>query len=284
MANVDSIETPSGKGAAGENFPVGSFLLPRALRPHLAAFYAFARAADDIADNPALAPVDKIARLDRMAKALEGAQGGDSAPEKARRMRESLAVTDVSPRHCLDLLDAFRQDAVKSRYEDWHDLLDYCNRSAAPVGRYLIDLHGEDRALWPPADALCNALQVLNHLQDCGEDYRAMDRVYIGCTVGGCGQPGPAPGTGPAVTWGQRPASRGRAAGRTHEKPASVHGNRRHPRNCPQTRRAARPPRPAGRAGKTGPGGLHGQHGRGNLARDDASRLKEKGRWVSPPP
>jgi squalene synthase HpnC len=179
MVNTGGIETPSGKGAAGENFPVGSFLLRASLRPHVAVFYAFARAADDIADNPALEPDDKIARLNRMAATLDGGHGGDNAPAKARRMRESLASTGVSSRHCLDLLDAFRQDAVKRRYEDWGDLINYCNRSATPVGRYLMDLHGEDRALWPAADALCNALQILNHLQDCGEDYREMDRVYI---------------------------------------------------------------------------------------------------------
>ena len=184
MTNGSALETPpdkkmAGKDAAGENFPVGSILLPASLRPHVAAFYAFARAADDIADNPALDPGDKITRLNRMAEALEGAQAGDSAPAKAWRMRESLAATGVPARHCLDLLDAFRQDAVKRRYEDWDDLMSYCMRSAAPVGRYLMDLHGEDRSLHPAADALCNALQVLNHLQDCGEDYREMDRVYI---------------------------------------------------------------------------------------------------------
>lgn len=184
MANIGELKTPpgkkvEGKDSAGENFPVGSILLPAALRPHVAAFYAFARAADDVADNPALAPDRKIGRLNRMAEAIEGGQADDGALAKAHRMRESLAATGVPARHCLDLLDAFRQDAVKARYEDWDDLMDYCNRSAAPVGRYLLDLHGEDRALWRRADALCNALQVLNHLQDCGEDYREMDRVYI---------------------------------------------------------------------------------------------------------
>lgn len=174
--NAAEIETPSGKRAAGENFPVGSILLPAALRPHVTAFYDFARAADDIADNPALEPADKIARLNQMAAAIEG---NASAPAKARRMRESLSATGVQARHCRDLLDAFRQDAVKRRYADWDELVDYCMRSAAPVGRYLMDLHGEGQTLWPAADALCNALQVLNHLQDCGEDYREMDRVYI---------------------------------------------------------------------------------------------------------
>ena len=85
----------------------------------------------------------------------------------------------MTHRHCVDLTLAFRQDAVKLRYDDWDDLMGYCNLSAAPVGRYLVDLHGESSAAYPASDALCNALQVLNHLQDCGNDYRALDRVYL---------------------------------------------------------------------------------------------------------
>ncbi|MDH3230281.1 MAG: squalene synthase HpnC [Alphaproteobacteria bacterium] len=174
-----ALETPScGKTARDENFPVGSLLLPARLRPHVRAFYAFARAADDIADSPALAPADKIARLDRLAAAIGGADDG-AAIETAARMRASLEETAVPPRHCLDLLDAFRQDATKRRYGDWDDLMAYCMRSAAPVGRYLLDLHGEGAALYPLSDALCNALQVLNHLQDCAADHRELDRVYI---------------------------------------------------------------------------------------------------------
>lgn len=77
------------------------------------------------------------------------------------------------------LLQAFRQDATKTRYRDWSDLMLYCRFSAVPVGRFLLDLHGEGRAALPAADALCTALQVLNHLQDCGDDYRMLDRVYL---------------------------------------------------------------------------------------------------------
>jgi len=179
MAATRSIEAPSGKDAAGENFPVGSILLPAALRPHVATFYAFARAADDIVDSPSLEPADKVARLNRMAEALEGLHRDEGALVKAHRMRDSLVATGVPATHCLDLLDAFRQDATKRRYAGWDELLEYCNRSAAPVGRYLLDLHGEDPALWPEADALCNALQILNHLQDCADDFRELDRVYI---------------------------------------------------------------------------------------------------------
>jgi squalene synthase HpnC len=171
-------ETPSGKGAADENFPVGSFLIPRALRPHVASYYAFARAIDDIADNPNLPPDDKIARLEGFAQALEG-RDSNPAYAKAHRLRETLSVTGISPRHGLDLISAFKQDAVKPRYETWDELIDYCLRSAAPVGRFLCDLHGEDKSLYPLSDALCNALQVINHLQDCTKDYAAMNRVYL---------------------------------------------------------------------------------------------------------
>ena len=171
------VETPSGKDREDENFPVGSWLIRRALRPHVHAFYRFAREADDVADNPDLAADDKIKRLDRMAAVLDGAPGED-APAAAA-MRASLAATGVSAQHCHDVLKAFRLDAVKLRYRDWDDLMEYCRYSAAPVGRQLLDLHGEARTSWEPSDALCNALQVLNHLQDCAADYRALDRVYL---------------------------------------------------------------------------------------------------------
>jgi hydroxysqualene synthase len=171
------IETPSGKDAGDENFPVGSFLIRRDLRPHVHAFYRFARQADDIADNPALAPDDKVRRLDGMGAILDGASGADSPAAVA--MRQSLNDTGVTAQHCHDVLRAFRLDATKKRYRDWDDLMEYCRYSASPVGRQVLDLHGEDRATWPANDALCSALQVLNHLQDCGVDYRALDRVYL---------------------------------------------------------------------------------------------------------
>jgi squalene synthase HpnC len=172
-------ETPSGKGAADENFPVGSLLLPAALRPHVMAFYAFVRAADDIADNPALTPDDKIARLHGFAAALTGSAAEAAVLPKAVALRASLQSTGVSPRHALDLLAAFIQDATRLRYRDWPDLLGYCALSARPVGRYLLDLHGEPAALYALSDPLCDALQVLNHLQDCRDDYRRLDRVYL---------------------------------------------------------------------------------------------------------
>jgi hydroxysqualene synthase len=172
-----SVETPSGKGRGAENFPVGSWLIRRDLRIHVHAFYRFARNADDIADNPALSAVEKIRRLDHMAAVLDGAVSGDAAAAAA--MRESLAMTGTTAQHCHDLLRAFRLDAEKRRYRDWDDLMDYCRYSAAPVGRQLLDLHGESSTAWPASDALCAALQVLNHLQDCALDYVRLDRVYL---------------------------------------------------------------------------------------------------------
>ena len=171
------LETPSGKWRDAENFPVGSFLIRRDLRPHVHAFYRFARNADDIADNAALPAEEKIKRLDRMAAILDGAAGRDSPASTA--MRESLRETGVTAQHCHDVLRAFRLDAVKLRYRDWDDLMDYCRYSASPVGRQLLDLHRESCGVWERSDALCSALQVLNHLQDCADDYRRLDRVYL---------------------------------------------------------------------------------------------------------
>jgi farnesyl-diphosphate farnesyltransferase len=120
---------------------------------------------------------DKIARLDRMAAILDGASAEDSPAAAA--MRASLLETGLTAQHCHDVLHAFRLDAVKLRYRDWDDLMGYCRYSASPVGRQLLDLHGESRITWPASDALCSALQVLNHLQDCVDDHRRLDRVYL---------------------------------------------------------------------------------------------------------
>ncbi len=182
--SAPGVETPSGKGAADENFPVGSWLLPAALRPHVATYYAFARAIDDIADNPDLAPEDKIARLSAFeAELTDPAAGPTTKPrpglEKASRLRKSLAATKVTAARGTDLIAAFKQDAVKLRYADWGELIGYCRLSANPVGRYLLDLHGEDPAGYGASDALCTALQILNHLQDCQDDYHELDRVYL---------------------------------------------------------------------------------------------------------
>jgi squalene synthase HpnC len=176
---VTSAETPPGKGPADENFPVGSFLIARPLRPKVAIFYAFARAIDDIADNPALSAPEKIERLERFDRALIG-RLDDPAFIKAILVRESLGGVGDTIRHCRDLILAFKLDAVKLRYDDWNDLIvNYCMKSAAPVGRFLLDLHGCPREGYAASDALCNALQVINHLQDCKQDYERLDRIYL---------------------------------------------------------------------------------------------------------
>jgi len=166
----------SGKGAHDENFPVASRFIKRQHRSVILAFYEFVRVADDIADHPELVSTEKIARLDRLEASLLG-RGGDD-PE-GLRLRAVLEERNLSPRHAQDLLSAFRQDATKHRYATWDELIDYCSRSAMPVGRFVLDVHGESRATWPASDALCAALQIINHVQDCAKDYRALDRVYI---------------------------------------------------------------------------------------------------------
>ena len=182
-ADVDErglLETPSGKGAGDENFPVGSFLIARPLRPHVANYYAFARAIDDIADNPELEAADKAQRLERFAEAVHGEHQGDPALEKAWACRRSLLACNIPLIHASDLTVAFIQDAWQNRYADWEDLLGYCENSANPVGRFLLCLHGtKDPRAFAASDALCTALQVINHLQDCGKDYAELDRVYL---------------------------------------------------------------------------------------------------------
>jgi squalene synthase HpnC len=178
---VRDVEVWSGKTRADENFPVGSHLLSRRIRPHMHAYYAFARNADDIADSSELAPGDKIARLDVMEEVLLGKRP-DGSPS-AIELRRSLHETGVSPVHATDLLIAFRQDATMRRYETFDELYNYCRYSAVPVGRYVIDLHGESQVAYRASDALCISLQLLNHLQDCGKDMRALDRCYIPQTL-----------------------------------------------------------------------------------------------------
>lgn len=173
----DSVEDWSGKDRGDENFPVGSLLISRRLRPAVHAFYAFARNADDIADSASLTAEEKLARLDVMEAVLGGARDGGSP--SALRLRGSLAETGTTGRHARELLGAFRQDATKHRYASWDELAAYCRLSAMPVGRHVLELHGERQDTWPPSDALCTSLQVLNHLQDCARDYAGLDRSYL---------------------------------------------------------------------------------------------------------
>jgi len=169
-------ELQSGKGHRDENFPVASFLIAPRHRPAVLAFYRFVRAADDVADHPTTPPERKLELLEQMRASLAGEN--DMVPEGVA-LRAVLKARKLEPVHALDLLEAFRRDVVKLRYRDWDDLIDYCRYSAMPVGRFVLDLHGESRETWAANDALCAALQVINHLQDCAKDYQELDRVYI---------------------------------------------------------------------------------------------------------
>ena len=173
---ISSAELRSGKGSGDENFPVASWLIKPQYRPAILAFYEFVRVADDIADHVTLPSAEKINRLDRLEATLLGANDEEMV---GVTLRETLQRRGLSPRHAQDLLSAFRQDATKLRYADWEDLIDYCSRSAMPVGRFVLDVHGESKETWPASDALCAALQIINHLQDCATDYRQLNRVYI---------------------------------------------------------------------------------------------------------
>ena len=179
MSPQSGIRVAPSKDAGGENFPVGSWLLPAKLRPTVALFYTVVRTADDIADSPTLSSADKLAGLDAFDAALGGATPVAKGCESAARLAAELGDIGVSVEHARTLLEAFKQDAVKGRYDDWEDLLGYCRKSANPVGRFLLDLHGEASAGHAASDALCTALQIINHLQDCQADYRDLDRVYL---------------------------------------------------------------------------------------------------------
>jgi squalene synthase HpnC len=168
-------EQPS-KTERDENFPVASRLIAPQFRGVILAFYRFVRKADDVADHPNLAPRAKLDALDALQATLDGAS--DGAPE-AITLRIELAARNLSAVHARDLLAAFRLDVTKNRYRDWQDLLDYCALSAMPVGRFVLDVHGQSPALWPASDAICASLQIINHLQDCAQDFAQLDRVYL---------------------------------------------------------------------------------------------------------
>jgi squalene synthase HpnC len=165
-----------GKTERDENFPVASRLIAPQYRAVILAFYRFARKADDIADHPNLAPQAKLDGLEALEATLAGSR--QSEPE-AVALREALAARNLNQSHARDLIAAFRLDVTKNRYRDWRELMDYCALSAMPVGRFVLDVHGESAALWPASDAICASLQIINHLQDCGRDFARLDRVYL---------------------------------------------------------------------------------------------------------
>ncbi len=164
-----------------ENFPVASFLLPRHLRDPVAAIYAFARSADDIADEGHAGATERLQQLDEMRQALCLIEQG--APPSQPLY---IALADTIETHSLpitlfhDLLSAFRQDVTCKRYASFGELMDYCRRSANPVGRLLLHLNRQvdDRKL-ALSDAICSALQLINFLQDIHQDYEENGRIYL---------------------------------------------------------------------------------------------------------
>ena len=169
-------ELRSGKTHRDENFPVASRIIHPRHRALILAFYNFVRTADDIADHSTLGEREKLRLLDLLEAELLGQ--GDSQPE-AVNLRRALAERSMPPRHPQDVLIAFRMDVTKLRYENWDELIHYCRYSAMPVGRFMLDVHGESTSTWAASDALCAGLQINNHLQDCGKDYRELNRVYL---------------------------------------------------------------------------------------------------------
>jgi len=159
-----------------ENFPVGLWV-PKEKRRYVYALYAFARAADDFADEPAYEGM-RLEKLDQWEQRLHAAYAGEALDPIFVAIRETVRRLHVPKELLLDLLSAFRQDTAKSRYETWEELRDYCRRSANPVGRLVLMVFEEkDPGLPALSDSICTALQLANHWQDLGVDLRK-DRIY----------------------------------------------------------------------------------------------------------
>jgi hydroxysqualene synthase len=167
-----------------ENFPVASRLLPSRMRPHVAAVYAFARLADDMADEGDRPAADRIADLDAWdaclnAAALGAVQRGEPHAEVFLALRHTIEECRLPVQLLHDLISAFRQDVTVKRYSTWDDLMDYCRRSANPVGRLVLRIAGHERPeLDAASDAVCTALQLTNFWQDVEVDW-AKGRLYI---------------------------------------------------------------------------------------------------------
>ena len=174
-----------------ENFPVASHLLPAAMRPHIAAIYAFARTADDFADEPGRTIEERLQLLDeygaRLSCLTSSNASSDGTAARTATVNDPVFVAlRQTVRDCrlpiglfADLLSAFRQDVTTTRYATWADVLDYCRRSANPVGRLVLRVAGhDDPRLDEASDAVCTALQLANFWQDLERDW-AIGRLYV---------------------------------------------------------------------------------------------------------
>lgn len=186
-------KTPQGamrhKTGRDENFSVG-LLVSKKLKPLVAAYYRAARAADDIADNPALTVEQKLAALDGAEAAFYGRAEATDRDEttdrgetpdfpEARDLGRLFRAENLDSRLYTDLLTAFRRDALNQPPEIWEQLTDYCNYSAVPVGRFMLAIHDENPSTYLPAASLCTALQLVNHLQDLKYDAMTLRRFYL---------------------------------------------------------------------------------------------------------
>ncbi|GGY28396.1 squalene synthase HpnC [Paludibacterium paludis] len=163
-----------------ENFPVGSLALPRRMRKAVHAVYHFARYADDVADEGEMAAAERLAMLDELRLELDRVRDG-VAPHMPMmaRLGEAIAAHDLPLEPFYDLLSAFSQDVVKTRYQNFAELVDYCRRSANPVGRLMLAIFGEtDSRRVAMSDGICTALQLINFLQDVAVDWKK-GRVYL---------------------------------------------------------------------------------------------------------
>lgn len=178
-----------------ENFPVASRLLPSHLRPHVAAIYAFARTADDFADEPAREPDERLRLLDDWRKRLHEPGSGTLDPGSGAiflALHDTIQRFDLPVQLLDDLLDAFAQDVTKTRYATWAEVLDYCRRSANPVGRLVLRLSGyRDEGLARASDAVCTALQLTNFWQDLAIDW-SRGRLYVPADIWRAHQADPA--------------------------------------------------------------------------------------------
>ena len=183
MSSPDISSLVAAKMQTGENFPVGSIFIPKALRADIHDYYRYARIADDVADHPSLSATHKLDILTALEMAVLGEKTCDSPLDidsfkAATRIGDRLRDREIDLSVATDLLVAFRMDAENLTCNTWADLIDYCRFSACPVGRFLLALHDETHAL-AESDSLCCALQILNHIQHARDDYTSLQRIYI---------------------------------------------------------------------------------------------------------
>ena len=164
-----------------ENFPVASWVLPRKMRLPTAAIYAFARRADDLADEGHATDEQRIADLDKLNQQVKQLFTGEASEDPVFIALADCVQRFNLPEQCFyDLIDAFKQDVSQKRYADFGELMQYCRRSANPIGRLMLHLYGQtDRKSLAQSDAVCSALQLINFYQDMAQDYKELDRIYI---------------------------------------------------------------------------------------------------------